>query len=241
MSELLEYFDHLYVINLPSRTDRRLQITNELETHHLPLSSGKITIFPAVRPDQADGWPSVGAKGCFLSHHAVFQDALKRGFEKIVVIEDDLKLVDHFSTSIGQVIGALQAISDWGIVYFGHAKELQNERGVLQRYEQPLQLAHFVGYSAAVLRQLVPFLEEITKRPPGDPAGGPMHVDGAYSWFRRQHPEVHTYLAAPSLGYQRTSLSDITPPSLVQKHPLLRHLVQPLYQLKGFLIGRTKR
>lgn len=36
-----------------------------------------------------------------------------------------------------------------------------------------------------------------------------MHVDGAYSWFRKDHPFLRTLLADPELGYQRPSRSDI--------------------------------
>jgi hypothetical protein len=56
---------------------------------------------------------------------------------------------------------------------------------------------------------LIEGLETILARPQGHPLGGPMHVDGAYSTIRSQHPELATYAYAPVLGYQRSSRSDI--------------------------------
>ena len=55
------------------------------------------------------------------------------------------------------------------------------------------------------------FMEELQQRPPGHPDGGPMHIDGAYSTFRVQNPDVVTLIASPNLGWQRSSRSDVTP------------------------------
>jgi hypothetical protein len=38
-----------------------------------------------------------------------------------------------------------------------------------------------------------------------------MHLDGAYSTFRAQNPDVVTLITSPNLGWQRSSPSDITP------------------------------
>jgi hypothetical protein len=38
-----------------------------------------------------------------------------------------------------------------------------------------------------------------------------MHLDGAYSTFRHQNPDVVTLIASPNLGWQRSSPSNISP------------------------------
>jgi hypothetical protein len=53
-------------------------------------------------------------------------------------------------------------------------------------------------------------IEQIVELP--DINGGPMHVDSAYSWFRKDI-DCTTSIAHPPLGYQRSSLSDISGPS----------------------------
>ncbi len=60
---------------------------------------------------------------------------------------------------------------------------------------------------------MVDYLEAMLQRPKGSPDGGPMHVDGAYSWFRRAHPEVAAYVCTPSVAQQRSSRSDISVPT----------------------------
>ena len=47
------------------------------------------------------------------------------------------------------------------------------------------------------------------ERQSGDSAGGPMHVDGAYSWFRCAHPALLTLASLHQLGTQRASRTDI--------------------------------
>ena len=51
-----------------------------------------------------------------------------------------------------------------------------------------------------------------------------MHVDGAYSMFRARSPEVLTLAASPSLGWQRSSRSDIAANRWYDRQPGLRTL-----------------
>jgi hypothetical protein len=75
-----------------------------------------------------------------------------------------------------------------------------------------------------VLRPLHDHLEACLQRPTGHPLGSPMHVDGAYSLFRMQHPHVVTLRATPSLGGQRSSRSDIFPNKWYDRLPLTRQI-----------------
>jgi hypothetical protein len=75
--------------------------------------------------------------------------------------------------------------------------------------------ASCLAFAGHTIAPLVEFLEAIMKRPPGSPDYGPMHVDGAYGLFRLMHPELKTFAAFPTMGYQRSSLSDITPSNML--------------------------
>ena len=68
---------------------------------------------------------------------------------------------------------------------------------------------HMVAIKSAVMPELIAYLEAMLGRPAGDPNGGPMHVDGAYSWYRAVHPARRTVACQPPLGYQRASRTDI--------------------------------
>ena len=83
----------------------------------------------------------------------------------------------------------------------------------------PVRTTHFIGFGRAAIEALIPYLEAILTRPAGSPDGGPMHVDGAYNWFRASRPDLATWLARPQLGHQRPSRSDIAPPGLLDLLP----------------------
>jgi glycosyl transferase, family 25 len=91
--ELLALVDRVYVINLPERSDRRRDLTRRLvRGWGAQLVAERVEFFSAVRPSDPGGFASAGYRGCFESHQAVLDDALARGFERILVLEDDADL-----------------------------------------------------------------------------------------------------------------------------------------------------
>jgi len=62
-----------------------------------------------------------------------------------------------------------------------------------------------------------------------------MHVDGAYSTIRAQNPQLNTYAYSPTLGYQRSSRSDITSARFFDRTPGLQKPVRMLRKLKDWL------
>ncbi len=70
-------------------------------------------------------------------------------------------------------------------------------------------------------------------RKAGDPDGGPMHIDGAYSVYRKINPSVITLYAAPALGYQRSSRTDIHNLQWYDKTPLISSLVVLARKIKN--------
>jgi hypothetical protein len=208
MSALSEYFSHTYIINLPARTDRRKEIVSELGRVNLQLTPDRLEIFPAIRPPDQGDFPSIGARGCFMSHLEALRAALRRGATNVLVIEDDLAVSAKLLDSDRAIVRALSSQS-WGLVYLGHTVEdLPTGEEPLVRSDLDTMCAHFYGVSGKVLPDLVKYLEAILARPVGHPAGGPMHYDGALATFRRDNPG-QTFFASPSLGWQRSSASDI--------------------------------
>jgi glycosyl transferase, family 25 len=210
---ILEYFQRIYVINLPHRSDRRREMAEQLNKIGLSFESPNIQLYRAVRPETPEGFPTIGARGCFLSHLGVLRDACSRGHERILIFEDDLNFVPDFSARMGKVTNALEQI-DWSIFYGGYAVKtpLHADGDKLIVGAEPavaIQNAHFIGFRGAAICDAIDFLETLLSRPPGDPRGGPMHVDGAYNWFRNQFPSSITLLSTSQLGYQRRSRTDI--------------------------------
>jgi hypothetical protein len=209
---LSNYFGCTYIINLPERKDRRKAIIGELQRVGMPLSKGKIELFPAVKPKEKLGFPSIGARGCFLSHFQILTTALQRNLPNVLIVEDDLMISPELQKHLGSIITDLES-RDWGIVYFGHIEQVPKlGEPKLVAFDQPVITSHFYAVNGPVIPRLVKYLEQVQEREEGHPLGGPMHVDGALTMFRQANPDVLTLIAHPNLGKQRPSRSNINCP-----------------------------
>ena len=240
MTSLLNTFDRVYVINLPQRSDRRAEIAAQLRRVGMALDKEPLTLFPAIRPADAGGFPNVGTRGCFMSHLGVLQDAARTGHAPIAILEDDLDFAPAYATA-GPAVAQALAAEPWDIFYGGHriqgepahAPEDAPGRAVREvAPEVPIVTAHFIAFSGRAIAPLVSTLEAMLERPPGDPRGGPMHVDGAYAWFRAAHPQFRTLVAVEQLGVQRASRTDIHALKWFDTVPLVRGLAQAARRLK---------
>lgn len=208
---LFDLFERIVVINLPARRDRHDAMLVELACAGVRANDPRLQFFAAIRPDDAGDFPSIGARGCFLSHRAVIAAALKDGVRNVLILEDDLQLGESVCRAQPALVQTL-AGTDWDFAYAGHIEALPGslEAPHWQETTAALVCAHFYALNARILPALLAYLDQCLARPAGHPEGGPMHVDGAYSMFRKQQPQV-TLIAAPSLGWQGSSRSDIYP------------------------------
>jgi hypothetical protein len=212
MSEPLDIFQKIYVINLAARTDRRREMQEQFDRIGMRLDDPKVELFEAIRPGDADGFPSVGSRGCFLSHLGVLKRASASRLESILILEDDLNFADDFAAKMAPVSERLRRL-DWSVFYGGYRVDREPDPPTSGCSELPgaegVGTTHFIGLHGAAIASAAAYLEAQLGRPPGHPDGGPMHVDGAYCWFRRTHPEFRTLLAVPQLGFQRPSRTDV--------------------------------
>jgi len=232
-------FERIYVLNLPERADRRREIEAQLRRFGLSLHAEPVRLFRAVRPDVAGPFPSVGAHGCFMSHLGMLQEAVRDGLGSVLILEDDLDFVAEAEARLPTLLQSLE-MHDWSLFYGGY--ELPD--GPVLRSEEPpasglrkvhpttsVRLCHFIALRGAAIVEAARYLEALAGRPPGDPAGGPMHVDGAYTWLRATHPDLGTWIAVPQMGYQRSSRTDIHPLRWYDRWPLVRDLAQATRRL----------
>ena len=193
----------IFVINLEHRTDRRIAMQKQLSQ-----IGWNAEFFPAIRPKSAADFPSIGARGCFLSHLAVLRKARDAGALQLVVLEDDVNFTPEFAERWKFSISALET-HEWSIFYPGHLfddlppglSRISPDTGV--------QCTHFMVINGHAISTLIAGLETIMSRPAGHPLGGPMHLDGAYSTLRTQNHALITYAYFPALGYQRPSRTDV--------------------------------
>lgn len=242
MSHPLDYFERIFIINLPARTDRRSEMAAQLKAIGLSLEKENIELFPAVRPDAPEGFPSIGAKGCFMSHLGVLRSAQRLGLQRVAIFEDDLDFAVDFNARISSLIEQLQSVK-WSMFYGGYHVEQgfcgPSHGGLVE--SQPYELivtCHFMVFQGEAISAAVQYLENILERPAGDSKGGPMHVDGAYNWFRRANPQFKTVLAAPALGFQRASRTDIHDLRWYDATPFVRDGVAYVRRIKNALLRR---
>jgi glycosyl transferase, family 25 len=231
-SVLESFFDAVYVINLPARTDRRAEIAAQLARIGLQLDRGRVHLHAASRPASPGGFPTVGAHGCFLSHLSVLKRAQAEGRRRILVLEDDVDFAPDFELAARALLGDSTA-SSCPMLYLGFLQArppLQASRPGWTPLDKDSAItgAHMISFDRRSLGLAIPFLEAMLQRQPGDPAGGPMHVDGAYNWFRRSHADVEAMLCLPPLGGQRPSRTDIHPLKWYDRLRVMRGVVAAL-------------
>ena len=209
-------FDSIRIISLPDRLDRRAEIGKEMARVGLAVDVGPVRMFDAIRPAEAAGFPSVGARGCYLSHLQVLREALETGTKHLMVFEDDALFTREIKNA-GARLGLCMS-DDWDFLYPGHLM-LPAIPGPLHWIPKDdwLMCTHAYAVNQRVLKPLVAYLEGALTRPVGHPDGGPMHLDAAYNYFMRDTPGVLTYRSSRSLVIQRSSHSDVAPPKAVHR------------------------
>ena len=208
----VDFFDRVYVINLPSRTDRLHETIAELKSVGINHDHPKLTVFPAVRPSDPGGFRTVGARGCFLSHLSVLDHAVSRGHTRIMILEDDVKFEALAAERWPLIVKELRDV-DRAIFYGGHRSEqprmVAPSNTIAFPPDQAVLCTHCVAFIGTTVLEARDHLAATLIRPPGHPDGGPMDVDGAYSWFRRIGG-VRSVAAVPALATQRASRTDIS-------------------------------
>lgn len=236
---LIDYFGHAYVINLADRNDRMREMRDEFARINMEIDVDPIERFDAVRPTDKGDFPTIGTRGCFYSHLRVVQRARAEGLTRIWVLEDDVAFDRRLALHSAELIEQLEAQPDWDIVYLGHAggpkTQVEDPTPQLVQTQDPMRCLHCFALQAKVYDRLIEFLESCLARPAGDPDGGPMHVDGAYSMFRARNPDVKVLAARPSLAGQRSSRTDIHDLGLLDRLPVAGDVMSALRRLKNKL------
>jgi glycosyl transferase, family 25 len=223
--KLIDFFERVYIVNLPERSDRRREMEAELQRVGLSVDGRHIRYFRAIRPDSAGLFPSLGSRGCFMSHLEIMREASRDGLDNVLVMEDDLSLATSLAQSQPEMLARLQQ-GDWDFAYIGHVEDTPSAglQPAWHESQVPMATTHFYGLNRAAIASVLEHLEACLTRLPGHPEGSPMHVDGAYSLFRMRHPQVKTLMAVPSLGGQRSSRSDIYPNKWYDRTPVLQQM-----------------
>lgn len=197
---VLAGFERIRIINLPSRPDRRREMEGELRRIGLE-GDQRVQFVDGVLVDDKAPFRASGEKGVFLAQLKVIFEAAAAE-ESVLVLEDDVDFTPAFRT--------WRLPDGCDIAYGGYESSRPDD---LENGD--IVGAHCMGFSARAVRALAPFLEHLLEHE------APPPIDGAYVWFRRQHPEFRTEFARPVVAVQRPSRSDIAAPKAFDRVPLL--------------------
>jgi glycosyl transferase family 25 len=208
---LYDYFDRIAIIHLPEREDRYDSLARELRALGADIRHSKIEIPFAPIPEDANGFPSRGVYGNFLSHLAILRQAMNDGLRNIWVLEDDAIFSRRMCCNQGALVENLSKRT-WDLCFFGHSldkKQLATMPVGLVSATADFKWAHCYAVNARVLPRLVTHLEQAVNRPSGDPLGGKLYIDAAFTLFRHFNPDVVVLAANPVLSVQKGSVSSL--------------------------------
>jgi len=229
-----DIIDRIYVINLPERRDRKAQISRELQRCGLDWHPERVICWPAHRPNEDDGFPSIGARGCFLSHLGALEHAQMFASHYVLILEDDAVLLPQLTRQLASLAELLRDKSP-DLVYLGHCRIESGPMLAATPFQpclSPVEGAHAYLVHTRVFPILLPYLRGCLTRPAGHPEGGRLHFDAALTLFRGFHKEYSTWLAYPALVEQRFSRSDIQPRWWYDSWPVVRTLAALARNLK---------
>ncbi len=121
----IEEIDCIYCINLDIRVDKWKKMTGkftkqELVVNRVPAINGwkelsKKTLSKLKAPNKSKLTP--GQIGCILSHLSILKDAKRRGYNNILVLEDDIDFI-HDMSMLGNYIKLVTWHDpDWDVLF----------------------------------------------------------------------------------------------------------------------------
>jgi GR25 family glycosyltransferase involved in LPS biosynthesis len=129
------FFDKIFYINLDKDTDRNVKIVEQFKRYDISnferISGTVVDIVPDIsywrnfNQDKINEKYVLGGLGCRNSHWRIMKTALERGYNKILVLEDDIV----FTKDPHQVLkDNMSKLDNWDMLYFGGTEE-SNFRG----------------------------------------------------------------------------------------------------------------
>jgi GR25 family glycosyltransferase involved in LPS biosynthesis len=126
MLDINTYFDKIFYINLDKDVDRNKNIISQLEKYNINnyerVSASSFTTIPEhylwrnFNINKLNEKYILGALGCRNSHWKIMETALKRGYKRIMVLEDDILIKQNPNDTLKNNETLLD---NWDMLYFG--------------------------------------------------------------------------------------------------------------------------
>ena len=236
---LFDYFDRTAIIHLPERTDRFTALAFELSKVGLDIRSEKVLVPHAPKPTCANGFPSRGVYGNFLSHLGIIEQAYADNLDRVLILEDDAIFSRSFKSKQQTILNNLRS-REWDMVFLGHSIKSGlpvSDTGLVQ-FSGNFLWARCYGVNRNAMPRVIEYLQQTIKREPDHPDGGKMYIDGALSEFRRLNPDVVCLLSSPCLSVQRGSPSSLAGANWYDTKLVLREAASLARQMRDELWRR---
>jgi len=233
-------FDKIYIINLSTRTDRWEKMKKKLGRIGISKYSRMEAVDGRTKP-YLDSWKALttrvfrghhklytpGSYGYLLSMLRIFNDAKKRNYQKILVLDDDvlfhkLAQIEDYK----RICDGVQDTPDWKIIYFGCCHKNHHDRrqvGRPKNYNQAnlftadqylsyygkgsINGSFFNGYHHSIFDTMINMIA--TSRVPFD--------TGAMRYYYTKFPKEVLLTSVP-FGVQEMNDSDIQQQSMTDNN-----------------------
>lgn len=164
-SQINTYFDHVYLLNLKRRPDR-LSKMQELLTR-LNISFELIEAIDG-KAENLKGNLDAGILGCHFSHLKILKDIKAKGYERPLILEDDLIAHKNFD-SVMQNLWEIP--EDWKMLYLGSADwNFKNNKKFIKadkKYYRGFKIDSTFAYSVScdIIDELIYLFEKPISKP----------------------------------------------------------------------------
>jgi len=219
--------DAVIYINLDERTDRNREILDEIKKIGVPKT--KIFRLSAVKRK----W---GALGCSLSHKAVMEFIIQKGWKRTLILEDDAGFEngDRWAKGVKEInkiissSGLKNTDSKWDVIFLGGFVRdtngpIKTEYETLWRTKNTSCTHAYIvrgDYAPKILEHIDVATQMMIKHPPNQ---NNFNLDNALSQLMA---EDRWFITLPTLAYQRESYSDIEGKNANSAQPLRGNVVK---------------
>ena len=139
-----QYFDHVYILNLKKRTDRKWEMLHKLsrlgiaaefveaingyqfqhQLEYLKFASSPVSAsgsHPLEASLTRKAIENEGAWGCLKSYLHILEDAKQQNYRRILCLEDDAIFHHHFEDRFKKAIRSIP--DDWKLLYLGASQQ----------------------------------------------------------------------------------------------------------------------
>lgn len=214
INKILDFIDKIYLINLDERKDRLNNVLNKFKLYNIK----NYQRFSAVKPKIDEINPIiyknysthlstnkkkyiVGATGCKFSHRNIIKDAVEKGYQSILIFEDDIDFTDNFLTGLNYFIKNTKYL-DWDMLYLGGRNKISidklcspTEFSNIYKCKQ-IKCTHAYIIKRTLFSKILKDLETYDEE-----------IDNYY--FKCIQPNYNTYIIHPTIVNQTDSKSDI--------------------------------